>query len=127
MSSDSTWFDMRATPLKPALEIAFNSAPGGKAWGYKSTKDRLVFAWHESANAQDKDKGFVPFVTPINAEEAEVIVKNWCKEVADYGTQPDHDGDNSRSWRIFCESWGHIDHNHYTFAAVEPYWAEYGK
>lgn len=122
MSSDSTYFDMRATSLKPALQIAFETAPGGKAWGYKSTKDKLVFAWNK--NAGDT---FVPFVTPIGWEEAETIVKNWCKEVADYGTEPDHDGDNGRSWRIYCEAWGYIDHNHYTFMAVEPYWAEYGK
>lgn len=120
--SDSTWFDMRATMLEPALQIAFNTSPSRKAWGYKSTPERLTFAWHESAG-----EGFVPFVTPIDYQAAVEIVKNWCKEVAQYGPQPDHDGDNSKSWRIFCEAWGFIDHNHYTFAAVEPYWAEYGK
>lgn len=120
--SDSTWFDMRAVSLKPALEIAFDNAPGKKAWGYKSTKDRLVFAWHENAG-----KEFVPFVTPIDAEQAYDVVRNWCKEVADYGVEPDIDGSNSRSWRIFCESWGHIDHNRYTFMAVEPYWSMHGK
>lgn len=120
--SDTTWFDLRATMLEPSLQIAFNTAPGNTAWGYKSTKDRLVFAWHESAG-----EGFVPFVTPIIWEEAVSIIKNWCKEVADYGRSPDTDGDSERSWRIFCEDWGFIDHNHYTFMAVEPYWAVYGK
>lgn len=123
--SDSTWFDMRATLLEPALQIAFNTSPSGKAWGYKSTTERLVFAWHESANSKDND--FIPFITPITYEEAVPLVKKWCQEVANYGSQPDHDGDNSRSWRVYCEGWGFIDHNQYTFAAVEPYWAQFGK
>lgn len=120
--SDSTYFDMRAVPLKPALDIAFWHAPSQKAWGYKSTPKKLTFAWHTSAG-----EGFAPFVTPINAEQAIEIVKSWSAEVADYGVQPDHDGENDKSWRIFCEGWGHVDHNHYAFAAVEPYWAQYGK
>lgn len=120
--SDTTQFDMRDVPLKPALEIAFSSAPGGKAWGFKSTKDRLVFAWNSSAGDD-----FVPFVAPINAEQAIDIVRSWCSEVADYGTKPGWDGDSKESHRIFCEDWGHVDHNHYAFAAVEPYWAVYGK
>lgn len=119
MTSDTTQFDMRATPIEPTMQIAFS---GHKAWGYKSDKDRLVFAWHEKAG-----EDFVPFVTPIDAEQAVAIVKNWCAEVADYGVEPDNDGDSERSWRVFCEAWGFIDHNHYTFAAVEPYWAQYGK
>lgn len=125
MSSDSTWFDMRDVPLKPALEIAFSTSPSNKAWGYKSTPERLTFAWNLQAQAVDSE--FVPFVTPIDAERALVVVSDWLREVAKFDGQPDHDGDNGRSCRIFCEAWGYIDHNHYTFAAVEPYWAQYGK
>ena len=119
MTSDTTMFDMRATALEPAMQIAFE---GHKAWGYKSTKDRLTFAWHENAG-----DGFSPFVTPIDATQAVQIVKNWCAEVADYGEEPDNDGSVRKSWRVFCETWGYVDGNFYAFAAVEPYWAEYGK
>jgi len=125
VTSDSTWFDMRDVPLEPALDIAFSTAPGGKAWGYKSTPERLTFAWNIQASASDPE--FVPFVTPINSRQAVDIVNSWLDEVASFGSQPDHDGDNEKSFRIFCESWGHIGGNHYTFAAVEPYWAMYGK
>lgn len=125
MMSDSTWFDMRDVPLEPALDIAFSTAPGGKAWGYKQTRERLTFAWNIQAAAEDKE--FVPFVTPINARQAVEIVSDWLSMAAHFGSQPDHDGDNERSCRIFCEDWGFIDHNHYTFAAVEPFWAMYGK
>lgn len=125
MSSDTTQFDLRACDLELSLQIAFGGHK--KAWGWKSTPERLTFAWHENAG-----EGFVPFVTPIGWEQAVEVVKGWCKEVANYGRTPDNDGDSSRSWRVYCDAWGFIkegehNYNHYTFAAVEPYWAEYGK
>lgn len=125
MSSDTTQFDLKACDLELSLQIAFSTAAGKKAWGYKSTSERLTFAWN--INAMGRDRGFVPFVTPITWEQAVQIVKDWCSQVADYGQEPDCDGSVSKSWRIYCDYWGHIDHNPYTFAAVEPYWAEYGK
>lgn len=118
MTSDTTQFDLRACDLELSLQIAFKSH--SKAWGYKSTPERLVFCWIE-------DDNFTPFVTPIGWEQAVDVVKGWCKEVAFYGSKPDNDGDSSRSWRIYCEAWGHVDRNWKAFAAVEPYWAEYGK
>lgn len=125
MSSDTTQFDLKACNLELSLQIAFEGHK--KAWGYYSTPERLVFAWHENAGGL-----YVPFVTPIGWEMAVGVVKGWCDEVADYGTVPDNDGHVSRSWRVYCDYWGYVKDqngvsNHYTFAAVEPYWAEYGK
>lgn len=120
--SDTTQFDMRDTFLKPALEIAFATSPNGKAWGYKSTKDTLVFAWNKAAG-----KNFVPFVTPIGPEQAYDIVKSWCEEVADYGKEPHWDGESKKSHRVYCEDWGHVEGNAYAFVAIQPYWAVYGK
>lgn len=111
-------FDLKACNLELSLQIAFS---GHKtAWGYKSDKDKLVFCW-------TADDTFIPFVTPIGWEQAVDIVKGWCKDVADYGTEPDNDGHSSKSWRIYCDYWGHVDRNWKAFAAVEPYWAEFGK
>jgi hypothetical protein len=124
MSSDTTQFDLKACDLELSLQIAFGGHK--KAWGWKSSPERLIFAWHENAG-----EGFVPFVTPIGWEQAVDVVKGWCKEVADYGSEPDNDGHVSRSWRVYCDYWGFVKENdisnHYAFAAVEPYWAEYGK
>lgn len=46
---------------------------------------------------------------------------------ADYGRQPDHDGDNEKGWRLYNETWGMVGGDHSAFAAVEPAWAMYGK
>jgi len=120
--ADNFFFDLHCTPMLPSLEIAFSNAPGKKATHYKkdTEKNRLILAWHESP-------GYSELLAPVTAETAEPMVKEWLKEQAVYGSQPDHDGDNGRSWRIYCESWGHVEHNHYAFVAIEPLWAEYGK
>lgn len=122
MTADNTHFDMTAVLIKPALEIAFACSPSGKATHYKVYDNKLVFAWHEKAG-----EGFIPFLIPLTAESAIPVVSEWLKNDAVYGEQPDHDGDNGRSFRIYNGSWGYIDNNHYTFVAIEPRWAEYGK
>ncbi len=113
---------MTAVSLKPALEIAFESAPGRKATHYKVYDNKLVLAWSESAG-----EGFIPFLVPLTAETAVDMVKEWLKNDAEYGSEPDHDGSNSRSWRVYNETWGLIDHNHYAFVAIAPEWAMHGK
>lgn len=122
MTSDSTRFDMTDVPIKPALEIAFSNAPGSKATHYRVHENRLIFAWHESAGPE-----FTPFLIPLTAETAVDVVSAWIETGAVFGSQPDHDGDNEKSYRIYCEDWGHVDHNHYAFVAIEPRWAMYGK
>lgn len=122
MTADNTRFDMTAVSLKPALEIAFECAPGKKATHYRVYDNKLVLAWHENAGPE-----FIKFLVPLTAETAVDVVKTWLKDEAEYGRQPDHDGDNGRSWRIWNESWGKIDNNSYAFVAIAPAWAEYGK
>lgn len=129
MTADNTRFDLEATPFQESLTIAFSTSPGNKATHYKvDEKDyngyktpRLVLAWHEKAG-----EGFTAFLAPLTAETAGDHIKAWLKE-QNYGSQPDHDGDNGRSFRMYNEAWGYIDHNQYTFVAIEPRWAEYGK
>lgn len=122
MTADNTSFDMTAVPIRPALEIAFACAPGGKASHYKVYDNKLVFAWHENAG-----KDFTKLLVPLTAETAVDVVLEWLKTEGEYDSQPDHDGDNGRSFRIYNGSWGYIDHNQYTFVAIEPRWAMYGK
>lgn len=122
MVADNTRFDMTAVLMKPALQIAFACSPSGKATHYKVYDNKLVFAWNENAG-----KDFIPFLIPLTAETAVDIVKEWLNNDAVYVSEPDHDGSNSRSYRIWNEAWGLIDHNHYAFVAIEPCWAMHGK
>lgn len=116
-------FDISCGPLEESLKIAFyqHKATCWKFEGVGLERDRLIFAWH-----QDNSPGYNPFVAPVGPEEAVTIVKSFLAK-QDYGPEPDHDGSNKKSWRIYNEEWGHVGGNHYAFAAVEPVWEMFGK
>jgi len=69
---------------------------------------------------------WLPLLTPIDAERAVIHVLDWLS-ATDYGPQPDHDGDNGKGWRVFCEGWGHVGGDYHAFVAIEPRYAMYGK
>lgn len=117
---DNFKFDMTsegADTLKKALSLF--SPPGRNVTGYRTDGAKLVFYWHDSPRSTN-----LPF--PMTLEQAADFANGWLEHV-DYGDEPDHDGDNGKGWRLYCEPWGYVDGDHYAFAAVEPVWAMYGK
>lgn len=80
----------------------------------------LVFGWHESMRNSIK----LPFT--LDFVGASQWAHRWLKE-QDYGREPDHDGNNSKGWRVFNENWGHIGDDFYAFVAIQPAWAMHGK
>lgn len=82
---------------------------------------RLVFFW-TAPTAKD----FVALPFKLDAKGAADFAARWLAE-ADYGKQPDHDGDNEKGWRVYNEAWGHVDDEYAGFVAVTPSWAMYGK
>ncbi len=119
---DNFQFDMTsqgAETLKKALCL-FNP-PGRKVVAYSADDPKkLVLYWSNQSSKA------VPLPFPMTLEQAADFAAGWL-EHADYGSEPDHDGDNGKGWRLYCEAWGHVDHDAYAFAAVEPVWAMYGK
>ena len=79
----------------------------------------LIFYWAASPKMT-----LLPF--KMTLEQAADFAFGWLQE-ADYGVQPDHDGDNGLGWRLYCEAWGHVAGDSCAFAAVRPIWAMYGK
>lgn len=126
---DNFGFDITSdSHLEEALKIAFKGAPGGKATHFRieppiSADDgypRLVLGWNE------KMKDSQPLIHTLTAESSVALIEGWLRD-QQYGSQPDHDGDNGRGWRVYNESWGHVGHDRYAFVAIEPAWAMYGK
>lgn len=111
-----------AERLKPALEIAFGKH---KATHYTVHNKALVFFWTEPKSIR---KDVVVHVLPfsLTKEAAPAFVNEWLKQ-QDYGKEPDHDGSNSKGWRVFNESWGQVFNWWEAFVAIEPVWAMYGK
>lgn len=81
---------------------------------------RLVFMW----TGDGRDAVKLPFT--LDAEGATDFARRWLEE-QDYGREPDHDGDNGKGWRAYCEGWGHVDNEYQGFLAIAPAWDMYGK
>jgi hypothetical protein len=138
--------------LKRALAIAFSHHSTATHWAV--IDNTLVLFWvkpPERCTREWKEREFVKelpagrtqyidrsqsydikaesFVVPIDAERAAANVHDWLtlKGGANYGEQPDHDGDNGKGWRVFNESWGHVFGMYQAICAVQPAWAMYGK
>lgn len=110
------------TVLKKAMEIAFTNSAGGKVEAYKVDPEKgLIFFWTSTLH---KDVQKLPF--KLDAEGAADFTRRWLAE-QDYGRQPDHDGDNGKGFRIYCESWGRVGDLSGSFVAIQPCWAWYGK
>lgn len=73
------------------------------------------------------ERDAVKLPVPLNVEDIADFVGLWLKNSADYGKQPDHDGDNGKGFRVFTQDWGHVAGYHYAVVGVQPAWAMYGK
>lgn len=119
--ADNFRFDITGAPLDQCLDIAIIGAPGKKVVGWSVDTDgrRLVLYWSTSPRA-------TPLPAPLKGEALLGFVKSWLESV-NYDSEPDHDGSNSRGWRVYNENWGHIGNDPYAFAAIEPAWLMHGK
>jgi len=87
----------------------------------------LVLFW-------SNDESFKPKPSPLpfkmKGEALMSFVWSWLEDTFEndaLGNEPDHDGSNSKGWRIFNETWGHVAGSHYGVVGVQPVWAMHGK
>lgn len=117
-------------PFRQAMALAFGEA---KATAYVVMADKgLVFLSSPAISGIPSEppgepRIIVPFPFKMDAEGAADFALRWLKDAADYGRQPDHDGDNCRGWRLYNESWGHVGNHRSAIIAVLPAWAMIGK
>jgi hypothetical protein len=79
---------------------------------------RLILMWGGDAG--------MPLLMPAGPEVIAPTIREWLGS-QDYKNEPDHDGDNSKGWRIYNGPWGHIDDHRYAICAIEPAWLMHGK
>lgn len=123
---DNFQFDMTsegAETLRKALSF-FRCADAVTGYRVEETalkagRPRLILYWSKSARSTQ-------VLYPMKFAQTAEYVLGWLAQ-ADYGPQPDHDGDNGKGWRLYNEAWGHVDGEWQAFAAIEPVWAMYGK
>lgn len=104
--------------LQIALELAMRRY---KAVSYIKTPTELILFW-----SPPPESTLLP--TPLNAEKASIIVKEWLENEAQYPPEPDTDGSIGKGWRISCDAWGHVKpYGWKGLVRIEPVCAEYGK
>lgn len=69
---------------------------------------------------------FAKFPVPLTAEDLAPIIFAWLAS-ADYGKQPDHDGDNYKGWRLYNDHWAQVANRWEAKLAVKPMWMMAGK
>jgi hypothetical protein len=122
---DNFRFDLTSEgDLTKPMEIAFGHYRTAEAY-LIDPKKGLIFFWSAHAN-NNTDKRLVALPFKLDAIGAADFAKRWLAE-QDYGNQPDHDGDNGKGWRLYNEDWGRVGARTYSFIAVQPAWAMYGK
>lgn len=103
-----------------AMRLAFSNHSTAVAYAI-TEDDGLILLWCADARIKSTD---LPY--PMKIEAAIQFVWNWLEQ-ADYGRQPDHDGDNGKGWTVHRDGWGHVAGSFYSICGIKPTWAMYGK
>lgn len=107
---------------EPAFRAALGLCRWPKVTGYRIGPGARIVLYWTSSSAKD----YVALPYWMTLDQAATFVLGWLEQV-DYCKEPDHDGSNSKGWRMYCEDWGHVDSDPYAFIAIEPTWAMHGK
>ncbi len=116
--------------LLKTLELAFLQSGYKTAVAWRVTeKHGLILYWALSSN---HNKDISKFPSPVTANEVLPTVLAWLNsdaktEMTGWDRDADHDGDNGKGWRVFCEDWGHVADDWSAFIAIKPAMMWYGK
>lgn len=105
--------------LLDCMNLAFS---GQTATHWSATSKRLILFWI----APDQRFNAQALICKTSAAGMAPMVREWLA-AAEYGPEPDHDGSNSKGWRIFNEAWGHVEGESYAICGIEPAWLMHGK
>jgi hypothetical protein len=87
----------------------------------------LILFWSQEGGAlpAQGETDILPFEFDKTMSARHIV--QWLAK-ANYGPEPDHDGDNQKGFRLFTgDFWGHIAGYRRAICGVQPVWAMYGK
>lgn len=108
--------------LEECLRIAFAEYDNGATYWSSHNKKRLVLYWRDPSGVN----GAVAFMGATGPGVVTPLVRQWLSN-AEYPKEPNHDGSNSKGWRIFNEDWAQVDGEPAAICAIEPAWLMHGK
>lgn len=113
--------------LAACLNLAFRTKwDRTKAVGYMITKKHgMILLWAE------KD-GMNPFPCKLDATSCLGVIWEWLEsnpevDYESWDADADHDGHNSKGWKVYCEDWGHVNGMWEAFIAIKPVCLWHGK
>lgn len=117
--------------LAATLRLAFQQlghpgVEGHRAVGYRvCPRDGFVLYGYKSSKC-------ILFPCSLSADQVLPQILAWFESkpactCQGWDANADHDGSNGPGWRVYCEDWGFIDHEHEAFIAVKPAFMWYGK
>lgn len=101
-----------------AMKIAMSNY--SKVIGFRVDDNKLILYWAKSEKMN-------PLPYEMNVSETEAFVWGWLDKNKPKYSEPDHDGDNSKGFKIENDSWGQVQGEWQAFISIEPIWAMYGK
>lgn len=129
---DNRIFNINGTgqnSLRKALELAFDQVKS-KADGYIINPEKGFIL------VKYNDDHSIPFPIPLDSESVAPIVWHWLQKdpqitLNNWDRDFNHDGHNSKGWRVYCEDWGHIKVKNYEYrnviVAITPAYMWHGK
>jgi hypothetical protein len=128
--SDNFHIDVRSAgeeDLLLCLKILFHRHGSfERSYRTHATVPTLVFQWSPSDGYRPPDAPIITNVV-LTPERAVPVILAWLDGV-DYGRGPDHDGDNTKGWRVFNDpDWCHVLGDLYGAFGIQPCWMMHGK
>ncbi len=119
--------------LRDVLDLAFRQhSPRGccRAWLSHPQKG-FILLWSDEL---DSGLGVINKLPAISAAGVLPLIVSWLTsdEAAKvpcegWDANADHDGSNSRGWRVYCEDWGRVAGSFGAICAVKPAYLWHGK
>lgn len=134
MSWDNKVFNVNGRGLdmlRAALQLAYQQngeKTTAKAWKFIPEAGFVLLWWNDRADGSNA------FPCPMNAEAVAPMIIEWLAsedakgmKCSDWDADTDHDGHNSKGWRIYTGDWGHINDITSAICAVRPAYLWHGK
>lgn len=130
MAGDNRIFNVNGESeafLARTLSLVFAQSDfTAKGWVFDK-KHGLILIWSAVQKAN-------PFPSALTAEQCLPFVLAWLKsdeaktvECTGWDEDFEHDGDNSRGWRVYCEDWGKVAGYDAAICAIKPAFIWHGK
>ena len=110
-----------------AFQIFFES--NIKATHYLEDPEKGLIFFYYYVGSEFTNNKPIKLPTPLAAQQAADLAWSWLLAQPEdcYGAALDHDGSNSKGFKVYNEDWNRVGSYDGSILAIQPVWAWYGK